>query len=185
MSFDVEADASSAPEGSEPQQAALGGLASLEPLAESARWLFHAQALVRMVVVWMPLLVMATVGAAIVTSPTLALIVGSFALMSAFVLSVWWPKLVFERWGYAVRESELLIAHGVLFRRIIAIPLSRVQHVDVRQGPLEQWLQLGRIYVHTASGLGSDGVIPGLQMPVAMALRDKLIAAGNRGDDGV
>lgn len=155
------------------------------PLAPNARWLFHAQALVQLVLVWVPLVAAATAALAFALSLIPALVLGGVALLVLFLLSVWWPSLSFERWGYAVREGELLITHGVIFRVITAIPLSRVQHVDVRQGPMEQWLQLSRIYVHTASGLGSDGVIPGLEMSVALALRDQLVAAGNRGDDGV
>jgi hypothetical protein len=37
--------------------------------------------------------------------------------------------------------------------------------------------------VFTASGAGADGVIPGLALEVAQALRDQLVAF--EGDDGV
>lgn len=156
-----------------------------EPLDPSARWLFHAQAIAQLFMFWGPVIAAGTFGGAVLLSPTPAIALGAVALLVAFLLSVWWPQLSFDRWGYAVREGELLIASGVLFRSVVAIPLSRVQHVDVRQGPLEQWLSLGRLYVHTASGLGSDGVIPGLQMATALQLRDRLVAASNRSDDGV
>jgi membrane protein YdbS with pleckstrin-like domain len=159
--------------------------AALTPLAPAARWLFHAQALVQVVVLWLPLVVMGTTAGAALLSVVGSVVVGAIVLLSVFLLSVWWPSLSFERWGYAIQEEQLLIAHGVLFRSIVAIPLGRVQHVDVRQGPLEQWLGLGRVYVHTASGLGSDGVIPGLEMQVALGLRDRLVAAGNVREDGV
>jgi membrane protein YdbS with pleckstrin-like domain len=158
---------------------------ALTPLAPSARWLFHAQALVQVVVLWLPLVVMGTTAGAVALSVVGSVVVGSLVLLSVFLLSVWWPSLAFERWGYAIQEDQLLIAHGVLFRSMVAIPLGRVQHVDVRQGPIEQWLGLARLSVHTASGLGSDGVIPGLEMQVAMGLRDRLVAAGNVREDGV
>ena len=104
-----------------------------------------------------------------------------FGLM--FVYAVWYPSFAFERWGYALREEELIIGRGVLFRSITAIPLGRVQHVDTRQGPLEQWMGLARLQVYTASGMGADGVIPGLTIPDAELLRDELLQI--RGDDGV
>jgi len=39
--------------------------------------------------------------------------------------------------------------------------------------------------VHTASGLGADGSIPGLERPIAEQLRDRLVRAEERSDDGV
>jgi membrane protein YdbS with pleckstrin-like domain len=63
------------------------------------------------------------------------------------------------------------------------VPTNRIQHVDVRQGPLEQWLGLSRVLVYTASGMGADGVIPGLNVETAEALRDQLVRT--EGDGGV
>ena len=71
----------------------------------------------------------------------------------------------------------------MLIRSIVAIPTSRIQHVDTRQGPIEQWMGLARLQVHTASGVGGDGMIPGLELPVAEALRDQLVDVD--GEDGV
>jgi membrane protein YdbS with pleckstrin-like domain len=55
--------------------------------------------------------------------------------------------------------------------------------VDVKQGPLEQWLRLARVRIHTASGIGADGVIPGLTLDQAELLRDRLVRPS--GNDGV
>ena len=43
---------------------------------------------------------------------------------------------------------------------------------------------LARVQVFTASGIGGDGVIPGLALVDAEALRDQLVQLGG-GDDGV
>lgn len=104
-------------------------------------------------------------------------------LLVLLLLTLWMPALAHQRWAYALRGEDLLISRGVLFRVITAIPTQRIQHVDVRQGPLEQWLGLSRVQIHTASGVGADGVIPGLETATAEALRDQLVAA--TGDDGV
>ena len=42
---------------------------------------------------------------------------------------------------------------------------------------------LARVQIHTASGLGGDGAIPGLELDVAESLRDQLVEVD--GDDGV
>jgi membrane protein YdbS with pleckstrin-like domain len=94
-----------------------------------------------------------------------------------------WPALAHGAYRYAVREHDLLIRSGVVFRRWSAIPLARVQHVDTRQGPLERSFGLQRLLVYTASGVSADGVIPGLSEGDAHALRDALARRGP--DDGV
>lgn len=155
------------------------------PLAPRARWLFHLQAFSRLVLFWVPATAVATTAGAVLWSPLYAALIGAGWLFGLFLLSVWMPSLSFERWGYAVRDEDLLIQRGVLIRSITAIPTERIQHVDTRQGPLEQWLGLARVQVHTASGLGADGVIPGLVLADAESLRDRLVALGGTGDDGV
>ena len=155
----------------------------LTPLAPAARWLFYVRAFVSLLFFWGPACALfATLGTIVMPFWVAgATAFAWFGLM--FIYAVWYPSFAFERWGYALREEELIIGRGVLFRSITAIPLGRVQHVDTRQGPLEQWMGLARLQVYTASGMGADGVIPGLTIPDAELLRDELLQI--RGDDGV
>jgi membrane protein YdbS with pleckstrin-like domain len=155
------------------------------PLSPRARILFYVQAFARLVLFWMPFTALAVAGITAAWSFTWAIAIGICFLFLRFLTALWWPALSWQRWGYRLTDSELLITRGVLFRSITAIPLTRVQHVDVVQGPFEQWLELARLQVHTASGLGADGAIPGLERPVADELRDRLVHAEERGDDGV
>jgi hypothetical protein len=107
----------------------------------------------------------------------------ALALFLTFAGSLWLPALAFERWGYRIGPQEVLIRRGVIVHQVTAIPTHRIQHVDTAQGPLDQWLGLARVRIHTASGVGGDGVIPGLRLEDAEALRDRLVEV--RGDDGV
>ena len=153
-------------------------------LDRKALWLFYLQAASRFVLFWVPVVSFTT--AATVLSMDLGMYpvyAGILWLFFVFVMATWMPLLAWRRYGYALREHDLLIVHGVLVRSFIAIPTDRIQHVDVRQGPLEQWLGLARLQVHTASGVGGDGSIPGLQLLVAEELRDRLVDI--EGDDGV
>lgn len=164
----------------------------MNPLAPRARLLFHLQAVSQLVFLWIPLTIGLVVAAAWLTSFVTALVAGSLMLLVCLLGTVWLPSLAYERWGWELREDELLVRHGVVFRSVTAIPIGRVQHVDVRQGPIEQWMGLSRVHVHTASGVGSDGMIPGLESATAERLRDQLVARSQRaervselGDDGV
>jgi membrane protein YdbS with pleckstrin-like domain len=102
------------------------------------------------------------------------LVVGAILALLLFLL-VWYPRRAWERWGYALREHDLLIQSGVLVHRRVSIPAGRIQHVDIHQGPFERLLGLARVQVFTASGGGADGVIPGLTPEVADSLRERLV----------
>jgi len=149
-----------------------------------ARWLFYLQATARLLFVWLPASVALAVGVAITSSAVAGLGSGAALFLAMFLMTVWYPSLAFDRWSYAVTEEGVLIARGVVTRRVTAIPLGRIQHVDTRQGVLEQWTGLARLQVFTASGIGGDGVIPGLDLAIAEGLRDQLVR-GTGGDDGV
>ena len=152
------------------------------PLAPRARILFYLQSFTRLAIFWTPAAVVGAFVAMSWISPLWAVVGAGACWFGLFLLAVWMPTLRFDRWGYAMRDDDLLISRGVLFRSITAIPLSRIQHVDTQQGPLEQWLGLARVRIHTASGVGGDGMIPGLERDAADSLRDALVHRG--GDSG-
>lgn len=157
------------------------GMQGLDP---SARMLFHLQALIRLVTVQWPMATMIGVGVALLGGGVwMGLGAGAATGFGFFLLALWYPSLSFDRWGYELRDEDLLIQRGVLFRSLTAIPTARVQHVDTRQGPLEQWIGLARVQIYTAAGMGADGIIPGLDLRDAEALRDELVR--RHGDDGV
>jgi hypothetical protein len=84
-------------------------------------------------------------------------------------------------WGYAERERDLLVRHGLLIRRLSIVPYSRMQFVDVTAGPLERAFGLATVVLHTAAA-ASDARVPGLPPAEAARLRDRLAALGE--DDG-
>lgn len=166
---------SSGPDGGLPP-----GEAPLNPLAPRARLLFHLQAGSQLLFLWAPLCVGLAVVVALAVDLTVALVAAAGLFLVTVLAAVWLPSMSYDRWGWLLRDTDLLVRHGVVFRIATAIPIGRIQHVDVRQGPIEQWLGLARVHVHTASGVGSDGTIPGLEAAVAEELRDQLVARSRR-----
>jgi membrane protein YdbS with pleckstrin-like domain len=80
-------------------------------------------------------------------------------------------------WGYAERDEDLYIKHGVLFRELVAVPYGRMQFVDVTSGPVEQLFGIASVHLHTASSRTSAR-IPGLPRDEAARLRDRLTSLG-------
>ncbi|BCJ61395.1 PH domain-containing protein [Micromonospora endophytica] len=87
-------------------------------------------------------------------------------------------------WGYAERENDLLVRHGLLVRRLSIVPYSRMQFVDVSAGPLERAFDLATVQLHTAAA-ASDARVPGLRPAEASRLRDRLTALGEDRAEGL
>ncbi|WP_216843567.1 PH domain-containing protein [Phytoactinopolyspora alkaliphila] len=131
----------------------------------------------------------------IVLAMTLAIVTPLLAVGLWFVLDVWgivvavavalvgvvWGGWLIPRiwraWGYSERQEDLLVTHGVMFRKLTVVPYGRMQFVDVNSGPLDRKFGLATVQMHTASP-ASDARIPGLPAQEAARLRDRLSALG-------
>lgn len=112
--------------------------------------------------------------------------VGAGWLLLALVRTVyvfWYPPQAYRAWAYRVDARVLEARHGIWFRVLTLLPLSRLQHVDLNRGPLERMLGLASLTLYTAGSQASTVDIPGLDEAEAMRLRDHLLTLG--GDDGV
>ncbi|SCE85772.1 hypothetical protein GA0070558_11084 [Micromonospora haikouensis] len=110
------------------------------------------------------------------------------AALGAVVLAGAWRVVTTVRavhvWGYAERENDLLVRHGLLVRRLSIVPYSRMQFVDVSAGPLERAFDLATVQLHTAAA-ASDARVPGLRPAEAARLRDRLTALGEDRAEGL
>jgi uncharacterized protein len=77
-----------------------------------------------------------------------------------------------RRWGYAFTDRELHVANGWLTRRHTVVPVSRVQHIDVSQGPLERSAGVATLSLHTAGTEQNLVVLPGIKRERAEEIRD-------------
>jgi membrane protein YdbS with pleckstrin-like domain len=91
------------------------------------------------------------------------------------LLSYRWPPLELRYSRYRIDEQLIEIERGVLFRESVAIPRSRVQHLDVSQGPMMRRHGLGQLAIYTAGTEYSQVTLPGLSYEVAQSLRDRLL----------
>lgn len=87
-------------------------------------------------------------------------------------------------YGYAERGDDLLVTSGIMFRRLVIVPYGRMQLVDVTAGPIDRWLGLTKVQLHTAAAT-TDAAIPGLEPDLAAALRDRLAARGEQRSAGL
>ena len=163
---------------------------SFTPLSSSLLLLLYVRSAIQLLFFWAPLLTLWGIAliSGSVDGPAFAevglKILWVATLTFTLLHTLWLPYLHFKVLGYALRENDLLVRRGVLFRTIYAIPLGRIQHVDTHRGPVERIFGLATISIYTASGGGADATVPGLTEESATLLRDALLEKAD-GDDGV
>ena len=90
---------------------------------------------------------------------------------------LWFTRNRVRSWSYQERDEDLLVARGVLVRRLSVVPYGRMQFVDVTAGPVDRMFRLATVRLHTAAA-ASDARIPGLEAKEAARLRDRLASLG-------
>ena len=95
-------------------------------------------------------------------------------LLPILYLVVLAPGRRFRAWGYSIDADELQVRHGVWTEVHTVVPLDRIQHLDISQGPLERVFGVCRLILHTAGTLHSQVTVPGLVRTDAEAMRDDI-----------
>ncbi|MGN7726560.1 PH domain-containing protein [Luteimonas sp. 22616] len=103
--------------------------------------------------------------------------------LAAAVLGAWlgWRRYRHTRWlldadGFGLRR-------GRLWQSDTRVPGSRVQHLDIRRGPLERHFRLTTLVIHTAGTRNSEVSVSGLDALDAERLRDHLARQTDDDDD--
>lgn len=99
-------------------------------------------------------------------------------ILVSFVL----PPIRWKRWRYSINQNEIDLLRGVIVSKETLIPLSRVQHVDTRQGPLLRYFNLSSVTISTAA---TTHEIPGLDEVIADRVRKEISTYARLADDDV
>jgi len=86
-----------------------------------------------------------------------------------------WPAVEHRHTFYKVDGQGVEIRRGVVWRKVINVPRSRVQHTDVSQGPLERRYGLGTLVIYTAGTENAKVDLAGLDHATALRIRDHLL----------
>lgn len=82
-----------------------------------------------------------------------------FLLLLAIIFNVIVPFYTYRLYGYDIKDEEVIIQKGVLFKKTTVIQVKRIQHVEKLQGPIQILFKLATIAIYTA---GSVETIMGL-----------------------
>lgn len=77
--------------------------------------------------------------------------------------------------AYALREHDLSYRSGLFFRKSITQPILRIQHIELKRGPIERRVGLATLQVFSAGGVMHTFEIPGLPLSTAKSLRQFIL----------
>lgn len=97
-------------------------------------------------------------------------------LLIAIALIIRIPSRRYGARGYQISADRLRVVRGLLFRYDTVVPFSRVQHIDVNQGPLERFFGIATLTLHTAGNHNAAVSLPGLGEPLAREMREDIRA---------
>lgn len=101
----------------------------------------------------------------------------------SFLYSIY-SIFVDRRAAYALRAHDLSFRSGLLFRQTVTQPLTRIQHIELKRGPLERSMGLATLQVFSAGGSAHTFQIPGLAVERARELRQFVLQHQDLQHDG-
>lgn len=139
------------------------------PLPPSIRTFWRVMALVQTGIV-----TIASVVLGVVAESTI-LVVVALAVVIVFLALRWWViDLGYARWRWGIDDRWVERRSGVIIRTTQVVPRSRVQTLTTRTGPIDRWLGLSSIVIHTAGTHTPNLVIPHLEAEAAERLTGEL-----------
>ncbi|EJL22551.1 PH domain-containing protein [Brevibacillus sp. BC25] len=95
------------------------------------------------------------------------LVIGVIATIWSFVE----PYFLYKSWRYDIDEDFLQMKFGVIIERHFLVPMTKIQAVSTKQGPI---LRRYGLYTISIKTMGSSHEIPGLPGDVASQLREQI-----------
>ncbi len=94
-------------------------------------------------------------------------------LLLGSIIQLWLP-LQITRTRFLLRRQDFLLSSGVWWHQAVLIPLTRVQHVTVSQGPLQKRFGLATLKVFTAGGVQAEAALADIDYELAQTLCQQL-----------
>jgi hypothetical protein len=100
----------------------------------------------------------------------------SLLVILGMAWSSWfWPPIEYRHVQWRLDLTGLEIHRGVVWKHRIAVPVARLQHADISQGPLQRQYGLAKLTMYTAGTTNASIELDGLSLEMATWLRDQLI----------
>lgn len=111
----------------------------------------------------------------------IALAVTSLVALPSF--GIWLARKQYRYTQWRLDDDGFALRRGRLWQAETRVPATRVQHLDLKRGPLERRFDLSTLVIHTAGTRHSAVSVSGLDAGDAERLRDHLARQSDDDDD--
>lgn len=78
----------------------------------------------------------------------------TIAIISLLALNTFiYPFFQYKRWKYCITEDKIETVRGLFFTTDTIIPIIKIQHVSINQGPINKLFKLNKVTISTAGGV--------------------------------
>jgi membrane protein YdbS with pleckstrin-like domain len=110
-------------------------------------------------------------------SPVVVLLIIAVPVAFQVLNIVLYPPIEYRQWTYLITGDRIEIKKGIFFHSTRVIPISRIQHVTIVEGPIARLFGLSTVTINTAGGAFR---IEGLSKATAETICDNLKDVVNR-----
>ena len=83
----------------------------------------------------------------------LAAVICGVVLLFQILNIIVYPIIEYIQWAYLIDDDRIEIKKGIIWRSHTVIPISRIQHVCTKSGPLQNVFGLASVDINTAGGV--------------------------------
>ncbi len=112
-----------------------------------------------------------------------AVIGAAIGAVPGVLFGLWLGLKQYRYTFWRLDDEGLALRRGKLWQRETRVPASRVQHLDLKRGPLQRRRELATLVVHTAGTQHSAVTVPNLDAADAERLRNRLARQIDHDDD--
>ena len=77
-------------------------------------------------------------------------------LVIMILVAIWIPA-AFKALEYTIDDDGVKMHGGVVWKKFVTVPYSKITNVDITRGPLQRLFNIGTIHVQTAGAAGKQG----------------------------
>ena len=77
-------------------------------------------------------------------------------LIAMILVPIWIP-VAFRVLEYTIDDDGVKMSGGVVWKKHVTVPYSKITNVDITRGPLQRYYNIGTIHVQTAGAAGKQG----------------------------
>jgi uncharacterized protein len=108
---------------------------------------------------------------------------GATLALAALAAAFWLGRKQYRYTRWLLDGQGLAVRRGRFWQAETRVPATRVQHLDVKRGPLQRRRALATLVVHTAGTANSAVSVPNLAQEDAERLRERLSRQIDQDDD--